>query len=118
MGQPLHQLAGNHQKIIKKTLPTKMKRFFKNLAEWAFAMYAVCNKHEATGNQFKLRAIVVPHNEWITLLNIVKIERQKQLDQLEFISKRPFGQEEEEIYTYCQHLKGIQERMKDAIKPI
>jgi hypothetical protein len=95
-----------------------MKRFFKNLAEWAFAMYAVCNKHEATGNQFKLRAIVVPHNEWITLLNIVEVERQKHLDDLLFITKRPFDAQQEQLYTYCQHLKGIQDRMKDAIKPI
>lgn len=95
-----------------------MKRFFKRLSEWAFAMYAVCNKHEATGNQFRLRAIVVPHNEWITLLNIVSAERQKYMDELEWITKRPFSEEEEQVYTYCQHLKGIQDRMKEAIKPI
>ena len=95
-----------------------MKSFFKNLYEWAFAMYAVICKHEATGNQFRLRAIVVPHNEWITLLNLVKAERQKQMDQLEYITKRPFSQEEEDVYTYCQHLKGIQDRIKTAIKPI
>lgn len=95
-----------------------MKRFFKNLSEWAFTMYCVCAKHEASVNQFRLRAILVPHNEWITLLNIVTEERQKHLDQLEWIAKRPFTEEEEQIYTYCQHLKGIQKHIETAIKPI
>jgi hypothetical protein len=93
-----------------------MKKFFKNLTKWAFTMYAVCCKNEATGNQFKLRAILVSHNEWITLLNLVKAERQKQLDQIN--GKKEFDQEDEQVYSYYQHLKGILSRIEDAFKPL
>jgi hypothetical protein len=95
-----------------------MKSFFKSLAEWALTMWAVCNKHEATGNQYKLRVVVIPHNEWVTMLNLVQAERQKHMDQLEYVTKRPFSEEEEQTYTYCQHLKGILKRIEKAFKPI
>jgi hypothetical protein len=95
-----------------------MKSFFKNLSEWAFAMYAVCCKHEATNNQFKLRAIVVPHNQWITLLNLVSNERAKQIYRIESTDLRAFSQEEQEVYTYLEHLNEIQHSIKKSIKPI
>jgi hypothetical protein len=101
----------NHQK-------KPMKKFFKNLSEWAFAMYAVCCKHQATDNQFKLRAIVVPHNEWVTLLNLVATERAKQMYRLETITMKAFSPEEDEVYTYLEHLNDIQESIKTSIKPI
>jgi hypothetical protein len=93
-----------------------MKKFFKNLAEWALTMWAVCNKHEATENQFKLRVVVVPHNEWITLINLVQQERKKQLDQI--LGKKEFDQKDEQVYGYYQHLNDILIRIENAFKPL